>query len=72
LPDEVYEISENSTNESQFIISKSDRTIIFIFQWLGDLQPGQPVILKFKVRAEYARLEVVKVIEYPLEIKFKI
>jgi hypothetical protein len=74
LPNDVYEISEGTTitNESPFIFSKSDRTVILNFQWIDDVKPGSTAVIRFKVKSEYMRLEIVKTIEYSLEIKFKV
>jgi hypothetical protein len=40
--------------------------------WVNDIHPNDSAILRFKVKAEYTRLENVKVIQYPVEIKFKV
>lgn len=79
LPTGVYEMSDNynnpekKLNQDQFIFSKSDRCLILKFKFDESFKNLKKdfYILRFKVKAEYVRLEA-KHIEYISEIKFKI
>lgn len=80
LPKGVFEISENfdyndninDLTNKEFIFSKTDRCVILNFKY--DLEGNYDMtnlIMRFKIKAEYFRLEV-KSLEYINQIKFKI
>lgn len=78
LPEFVYEVSESltssdsktdSSEKDMAIYNKSDRCVILYFKTEPQL-PGTH-IFKFKIVAEYVRLEP-KTIEYIMEIKYKL
>jgi hypothetical protein len=80
LPKGVYEISdsysdsENKIAPDEFVFSKTDRCLILNFKLdesFKNLRRREFYILRFKVKAEYVRLEP-KNIEYISELKFKI
>lgn len=77
LPTGTYEISENyssienKSSNDEFIFNKSDRCIILKFKLEENFVKKDNYILRFKIIAEYLRLEN-KTIEYISEIKFKI
>lgn len=77
IPKGVYEISDSSTgltdSDNEYVHSRSDRCVIirFFLDSKTLLKQNTTYIMKFKLKAEYLRLEV-KHLEYLMEIKFKI
>lgn len=84
LPKGNYELSEfyseddgtdKKPDEDEFLISKSERTVLLKFTWTFEEEEKQKddfnpnlVILRFIISVEYTRLET-KNIEYELEVK---
>ena len=58
---------KDELDDNEYIYSKSDRCIVLKFYY-GESNKD---ILRFKIKAEYVRLENSKTIIYGVELKFK-